>query len=162
MRLFKSTYRDRSGKTRETAKWYVEFRDQHEITRRVSAFSNKRATEELGKNIEQLVSYHLATGGQIDPALQCWITDLPKRTRDKLVSIGLIRGERVAVTRPLREHLHDYEKRSSQRATPRSTSPIHSPASSEYSMAAASSTSATSPPARCRTSSADSETAKKA
>lgn len=110
MRLFKSTYRDRSGKTRETAKWYVEFRDQHEITRRVSAFSNKRATEELGKNIEQLVSYHLATGGQIDPALQCWITDLPKRTRDKLVSIGLIRGERVAVTRPLREHLHDYEK----------------------------------------------------
>lgn len=109
MRLFKSTYHDREGNKRETSKWYVEFRDQHEVTRRVSAFTNKRASEELGKSIEQLVSYHLATGGQMDPSLQCWLTDLPQRTRDKLVSIGLVKGERVAVTKPLVDHLTDYQ-----------------------------------------------------
>ena len=108
MRVFRSSYRDRAGRQRQTRKWYVEFRDQHEIIRRVSAFSNRRASEELGRNIEQLVAYHLATGGQTDPSLQRWITELPQRMRDRLVSIGLIHGERVAVTKPLREHIEDY------------------------------------------------------
>lgn len=110
MRLFKSTYRDRDGKTRTTKKWYVEFRDHHEVIRRVSSFTSKRSSEELGSNIEQLVSYHVATGGQVDPSLQSWLSDIPKRTRDKLVSIGLVKSERVAVTKPLLDHLGDYQR----------------------------------------------------
>lgn len=57
MRLFKATYRDRGGVLRRTAKWYVEFRDQREQYQRVPAFSNRAASEELGRRLEALVAY---------------------------------------------------------------------------------------------------------
>ncbi len=75
MRLFKPKYRDRSGQLITAAKWYVEFRDQRDTTRRLPAFSSKPASEELGKNLDRLVSYYVATAGQTDPALQAWLVD---------------------------------------------------------------------------------------
>ncbi len=107
-RLFKTSYNDRHGKKREAANWYVEFRDHLEMTRRLPAFTSKVASDEMGKNVVRLVEYHRATGGQTDPALQSWLSALPPRTRDKLVSIGLIPGERVAACKRLSEHLEDW------------------------------------------------------
>jgi len=66
-RLFKSSYKDREGQTRETAKWYVEFRDHQETTRRLAAFTSKAASGELGRNVVKLVAYYKATGGQPSP-----------------------------------------------------------------------------------------------
>ncbi len=67
-RLFKATY-TKDGKTKESAKWYVEFRDQLQTVRRIAGFTSKSATDELGRNLVKLVEYHGATGGQVDPAL---------------------------------------------------------------------------------------------
>ena len=63
-RVFKTTYKDRKGKTREAAKWYVEFRDHLDYVRRLPAFVSKAASEEMGRNLVRLVDYHKATGGQ--------------------------------------------------------------------------------------------------
>ena len=58
MRVFKSTYRDGKGRTRPTARWYVEIRDQRETVRRLSAFTSKAASEELGRNLDKRVAYY--------------------------------------------------------------------------------------------------------
>ncbi len=108
MRVFRTTYKDAKGKTKQAAKWYVELRDQRETIRRLPAFTSKAASEEMGRNLERLVGYHRATGGQIDPALSDWLAGLPQRTRDRLVAIGLLDSERVAVSKPLADHLEDF------------------------------------------------------
>ena len=53
MRVFKSTYRDAEDRKRQTAKWYVEFTDQRETVRRLSAFTSKAASEEMGRNVDK-------------------------------------------------------------------------------------------------------------
>jgi integrase/recombinase XerD len=110
MRLFRSTYRTRSGKAAKTSKWYVEFRDHNEDIRRLAAFSSKAASDEFGRNIERLVAYHRASGGQIEPSLEQWLVNLPKNVRHRLVEIGLLDSTRVAMNKPLSEHLEDYAK----------------------------------------------------
>ena len=54
MRVFQSTYKDKKGQTRTTTTWYVEFRDHLETVRRVAGFRDRKATEQLGRNIERL------------------------------------------------------------------------------------------------------------
>jgi hypothetical protein len=109
-RLFKTTYKDAKGRTREASKWYAEFKDHLGTVRRLPAFTSKAASEEMGRNLVELVEYHGATGGQIDPALSRWLAALPSRTRDKLVCIGLLTAQRVAAGKPLREHLDDWRQ----------------------------------------------------
>lgn len=108
MRVFKSTFRDRKGKTTKTSNWYIEFQDHRDITRRIAAYTSKSASEELGRKIDRLAAYARATGGQVEPALQEWLNSLPKATLTKLVKIGLVKTDRVAVNKPLSEHLADY------------------------------------------------------
>jgi len=67
MRIYRSVYKDRQGKQRQTAKWYVEFRDHNETARRLPAFTSKVASEEMGRNLVKVVGYYKATGGQTDP-----------------------------------------------------------------------------------------------
>jgi hypothetical protein len=56
MRVFRSTYRDREGRKRKTSKFYIEFKDHLELTRRLPAFTDKRQSEALGRQIEKLVT----------------------------------------------------------------------------------------------------------
>ena len=89
--------------------------------RRLPAFTSKSASEEMGRNLVRLVEYHSGTGGQIDPTLSRWLTALPIQTREKLVSIGLLKAQRVAAGKPLGEHLDDWR----QALTDRNNSPKH-------------------------------------
>jgi len=108
MRVFKTTFKDRKGRTQEAARWYVEFRDQMDTVRRLPAFKSKTASEELGRNLERLVAFHKSSGGQTDPALTRFLTGLEARTLARLVKIGLLAPDRVAVANPLAEHLDDF------------------------------------------------------
>jgi hypothetical protein len=110
MRVFKSTYKDRQGKTVQTESWYIEFSDHRGSVRRLAAFTSKAASLELGRNLEKLAAYAKATGGQVDPSLQTWVTNLPAPLLAKLAAIGLVKSDRVAVTKPLSEHIIDYAK----------------------------------------------------
>ena len=108
MRVFKTTYKDRKGRTKEAARWYVEFRDQLDTVRRLPAFESKAASEEMGRNLDKMVAFHKSSGGQTDPALTRFLTGLEARTRDSLVKIGLLAPDRVATAKMLAEHLADF------------------------------------------------------
>jgi len=108
MRVTKVSYRDRHGKQQHSSKWYVEFVDQRDTTRRIPGFTSKSATEELGRGIDKLVGYFSASGGQTDPALQGWVSDLPAFIRRRLLKFGLLASHRVASSRPLSEHLAEF------------------------------------------------------
>ena len=90
MRLLKQHFRDRRGTLKQTKNWYVEFRDHNDNIQRVPAFTSKAASDELRRNLEKLISYHKATGGQFDPSLECWLADLPRAVHARLVKHGLI------------------------------------------------------------------------
>ena len=109
MRVFRMTYKDGGGWKRTVSKWYLEFRDHQDRVRRMPAFTDKRASEELGRKVERLVSLRVS-GGQPDTTLALWLETIPTRLRTKLARIGLLNPQTVAASKPLAEHLADYEQ----------------------------------------------------
>jgi len=109
MRLYKATYRDRDGKQRKTAKWYLDFSDHNKLRHKIPAFVDKRLSEGLGRNIEALVNCRIA-GLDLDVKLNQWIEALPDSLLKKFVSWGIIDGQRAEITKPLTEHIRDYVK----------------------------------------------------
>ncbi len=109
MRVFQSSYRDRQGNRRLTKTWYAEIRDLSGTVRRLSGFRDKRATEELGRKLDRLVSLRLA-GEQPEAMLTRWLGTLPDKLRRQLARIGLLDAASVASSRPLRAHLDDYKQ----------------------------------------------------
>lgn len=71
-------------------------------------FTNRLATDELGRNVEKLVAFHSASGGHVAPDLQTWLVGIPKRIRERLIRIGLVDARRAAVSKPLGEHRDDF------------------------------------------------------
>jgi len=109
MRVFKPTYRDRSGQKRELRKWWIELTDHLETIRRFPAFSDKALSEALGRQIERLVACRIA-GQQPGPELSRWLEAVPNKLRMRLGSIGLLDRTRAAAGKPLLEHLADFEQ----------------------------------------------------
>jgi integrase len=107
MRVFKQKYRDRQGKLKDSAKWYVEFKDHTETVRRIPGFTDKKITEELGRRIEKLVALRVM-GNAPDPDLARWLESLPNELRDKLTKHSLLDSRTVAGGKPLAEHLDDF------------------------------------------------------
>jgi hypothetical protein len=89
MRVFKQKYRDRKNKLRETAKWYVEFKDHTETTRRLPGFTDKKIIQELGRRIEKLVAFRVL-GNAPDPEMARWLESLPNELRGKLTKHSLL------------------------------------------------------------------------
>ncbi len=108
MRLFKATYRDRKGRKRQSAKWYVEFKDHLDTVRRLPAFTDRKASDEFGRKLERLTA-SVMSGMMPDRELIAWLEAIPSGTRDKLVSIGMLNRKRAAAGRKLEEHVKDFE-----------------------------------------------------
>ncbi len=104
MRLFKTSYRDNDGQTRQVKKWWVELRDHLQTVRRFPAFTDKGQSEALGRQIERLVRYR-AAGEQPDAALSRWLEQIPARLRQRFADIGLLDPERASGGKSLSEHL---------------------------------------------------------
>jgi integrase len=109
MRVYKATYKDRNGKQRKSAKWYVDIFDHNQLRHKIPAFADKRLSEGLGRNIESLVNCRSA-GLEPDSKLNQWIETVPDKLLKKFVSWGLIDGQRTEITKPLTEHIAEYVK----------------------------------------------------
>ncbi len=109
MRVYRAKYKDRDGKKRTAAKWYLDFTDHNQLRHKIPAFSDKRLSEGLGRNIEALINCRIA-GLEPDAKLNQWIETLPDRLLRKFVSWGLIEGQRAEITKSLTEHICDYVK----------------------------------------------------
>ena len=107
MRVFRATYKGRRGGKRETKKWYVELRDHKGRVRRLPAFTDKAASEGLGRNIQRLAELR-ASGNGPDRELARFVEDLPRAMRETLGRWGLIDARAMAGSKPLLEHVDDY------------------------------------------------------
>jgi len=104
MRVFQSTYRDRkTSETRKTARWYAEVRLEGR-PRRVPGFTDRKATEALGRSIEALTRCK-AAGERPDPVMTKWIEGLPRKLRGVLARMGLLSGCKAAALEALLSHL---------------------------------------------------------
>lgn len=109
MRVYKATYKDRSGQKRKSAKWYLDFTDHNQLRHKIPAFADKRLSEAFGRNIESIVNCRLS-GLEPDSKLNQWIETLPDSLLKKLVSWGLMDGQRTEITKPLTKHIDSYVK----------------------------------------------------
>ncbi len=107
MRVFKSSYRDRDGVKCETSRWYCEFKDHLELTRRLPAYTGKKESEALGRWLEKLAASR-KNNEQPDAQLGQWLQSLPDRLLKKLIGLGLVDGQRTEVAKPLAVHIGDY------------------------------------------------------
>ena len=100
MRIFKPTYIV-DGKPKAGPRWHVGFTDHLEIRHSLAATTDKTASEQFGRNIEQLVA--VAKGGaRPDGDLAKWIEGLaPKLGEpDRAVSRRTLRGRRRSSAGP--------------------------------------------------------------
>ncbi len=108
MRVFKPTYIV-NGKPRTGPRWHVGFTDHLEVRRSLAATTDKTASEQFGRNIEQLVA--VARGGaRPDGDLAKWIEGLAPKLRSKLAGFGLLDEKASTIAQPLTEHVGDYKK----------------------------------------------------
>lgn len=109
MRVTKAFYRDmKNGRSKQTANYYIEFRDHQRIVRRMPAVSTRVQSEEIGRKIEQLVACRVA-GVALDATLIRWVETLPPRMRRRLLKFDLLDSRFVGVGKPLAEHLTDFQ-----------------------------------------------------
>lgn len=107
MRVFKQKYRDRKGKLKDSAKWYVEFRDHNETVRRLPGYTDKKATEDLGRRVESLAAVRM-NGDTVPADLAKWLQATSTAIRDRLGKWGLLDARTVANRKPLSVHLDDF------------------------------------------------------
>ena len=104
MRVFQTTYKDAAGVKHTASRWYCELRDHTGKIRRVPGFTDRKATEALGRTIDRMVRFKVNREA-LDPELTKWVEGLPTKLRKVLARIGLLSGCKVAALRPLVEHL---------------------------------------------------------
>lgn len=109
MRLFKPKFKNKDGQIRELKKWWIEVKDHNGVIRRFAGLTDKDATEEIGRNIQRLISFRSANLPP-DPQLVCWLERISVKVRSKIVELGLMDASRLAATKSLEEHIEDFEK----------------------------------------------------
>ena len=110
MRVFRDTYPDRvTGKRREARSWTIEYRDQEERPRRIVAFADRKASEELGRRIQRLAEFR-SNGDGPDRELARAIESWPERIRKRLAETGLLDPSRAAAALPLSDHFASFKR----------------------------------------------------
>jgi len=109
MRLFKATYKDREGVSRESAKWYLEFRDHNETVRRFPLCTDRKASEAIARQVERLLNLKVS-GAEPDAELLRWFTEMDADLWENLTKIGLLDDSRSQSRRTLTEHLTDWKQ----------------------------------------------------
>ncbi len=104
MKTYMPTYRDKkTGKKKKCSHYYLTFVDNRQIRRRLPAYSDKRATETLGIQVQNL----LDSGGVLNQEQKRWFAGLIPKVRDKLIEFCLVdeRSTSNHLVTPLTEHL---------------------------------------------------------
>jgi len=109
MRLYKPKFKNKKGEVKEVKKWWVELRDHNGVRRRFAGREDKAATEEIGRNVQRLVSFRSADLPP-DAQLVKWLDRISIEVRSKIVELGLMDENRLATTKSVLEHLKDYEE----------------------------------------------------
>ena len=95
----------------KSRKWWVEFTDHHDLSRRMPCTISREESEQIGRHIERLVACRVARTDP-DPRsdLAYWLEGLPPSFIERLVRFDLLDSQRLAAGRPLAEHIEEYRK----------------------------------------------------
>ena len=97
-----------TGKAEKSDSWYIFFSDHHGREHSFSAGADRGAAQALESQVKKLVSARL--GSHYPPEMQDWIDHLPNTLKERFAKWDLLSGCRIAVTKPLKEHLTDWHK----------------------------------------------------
>ena len=92
-------FKRKRGNT-ESRKWYCEFKDHLDTVRRVVLSTDKRASEEMARNLERLVAYRQAKR-PLDGALLGFVDGLASELRAALSEWGIIDRQQTVAGIPL-------------------------------------------------------------
>jgi len=109
MRVFKPTYKDTGGETRQVKKFWIETKDHLGQIRRFAGFTDRKQTGKLGEKIEKLI-VHRSNNEPPDRTLSEWIEHIPAQLRNQLVKIGILTPDRATIGKALSENIDDYKK----------------------------------------------------
>ena len=105
-RLFKQTYRDRRGKTRESARWYGEWRYADQSLR-LALYTDRTASAEALRKLVRISELRSA-GEQPDAQLSKWVASLPDAWLDYLAGKGILDDHRSKRDRELDAIITEY------------------------------------------------------
>ncbi|MBN1817332.1 MAG: site-specific integrase [Sedimentisphaerales bacterium] len=108
MRVYQERY-TKNGKRCRAKKWYVDFMDHLGRRHRLPGFPEKRSTETLARNLQDLISFRLGSQ-QPNADLQRWIEVLPNRIVAKFVLWDMLDAKRTEGAKSLLTHLEDWER----------------------------------------------------
>ena len=108
MRIYKRKRKSGDGKVTTSHKYYVEFNDPSGIKRSLIAFTNKDASEEMGRNIQRLVELRLS-GLQPNNGLLKFIESCSEETRASLLHWGVLDHQFGEMGKSLINHLADWK-----------------------------------------------------
>lgn len=107
MRIFQPTFTNRKGKKQRTEKYHVSFKDHTGVGRRVTAFSDKAASESLGRKLERLAALR-ALRDPMPADLADWIDGIDDDLREKLTDWGMVDMRARLAAQPLAVHIADW------------------------------------------------------
>lgn len=117
-RLFKTTFTDRkTGKQKEAADYYVEFRDHLNTRHRWPAFAHRDDSDTLARRIVELVRCR-RTGDPIEGRTARWLAVASSALRQKLIAAGIIDAPNVTADEPLISHLEGKTDEAGKTALP--------------------------------------------
>ena len=100
MSVFKRTHRGQKGGKIIANKYSIEFRDHTGRVRRVGAFKDKKASEELERGMLRLTALR-ASGATPDAEAARFLESVPGTIRDNLAAWGIVDSARAAGGRSL-------------------------------------------------------------
>jgi len=106
--LYRRTYIDASGRRVKCGAWTAGVKIGDAV-RRLPAFSDKRASAEYARRVEQLAALK-AAGEAPGAELVRWLESLPTKHRDALARCGLLSGTAAAARKRLADHAADYRQ----------------------------------------------------
>jgi hypothetical protein len=108
MRVYKPKRKNKDGNAIGYERWYIDFTDHLDRRQRWQGFTDKKLTETVGRNLEELVRYKIAQQ-QPAPALIRWLEDIPDSLRKKLVKSSILDIRQASGNQTLSSHIKDFK-----------------------------------------------------
>ncbi len=106
--VFKQTYKS-GGKTKKYSNWSVKFRDHSGAFRKVSGFTDKALSQELGRKLERLAQF-VAMHQPPDAEISGWLQTIDGNLKSKLAKWGMLDPRAVAEAKPLSAHIDEFRR----------------------------------------------------
>lgn len=108
MRLFKPKYKDKRGRKKQSAKWWIEFKDPNGIVQRWGLSTTDQDVAEIISSQLNFLNEWAKKGLSVPDDIIKWVKKQEPKLREKIYKAGLLLAEQTNLTKLLIEQLEDY------------------------------------------------------